>query len=138
MALFIIANKRLGNKLPSSTMLFYEIVGGTIVMSALLPAYLAIFPVTSIIPDAFNLVNLLLLASLCTALLYLLQIQALRDVSSFTVGVSYNLEPVYSIILATLFFGEMRELNAYFFIGLALIVISVLLQTLRSMRALQR
>ena len=110
--------------------------GGSIVVSALLPFYLWFFP-SPIIPDAFNLLNLLLLSGVCTVCLYLLQIQALQVVSPFTVGVSYNLEPVYSIVLAAIFFGEMREVNLFFFIGLALVCVSVLLQTLRLMRARQ-
>ena len=73
--------------------------------------------------------GLILLASVCTIGLYLLQIQVLKVVSAFTVNLTYNLEPVYSIILAMLFFHEARELNGAFYIGLGLIVLSVLLQT---------
>lgn len=87
------------------------------------------------LPAGLDLFYLLLLVCLCTVLMYLLQIQALREISPFTAGVSYNLEPVYSIALAVLFFGEMQDLNLYFFGGLFLIVVSVLLQTTRFLRA---
>ncbi|MCQ2297431.1 MAG: EamA family transporter, partial [Bacteroidales bacterium] len=46
---------------------------------------------------------------------------------------SYNLEPLYSIILASIFFGEARDLSWPFWAGLMLIVLSVLLQTRRQM-----
>lgn len=59
-------------------------------------------------------------------------IKSLRRLSAFTANITFNLEPVYSIIIAFLFFGEGRELNFSFYIGIALIVLSVSLQTLRS------
>ena len=75
------------------------------------------------------LLYLLLLAFVCTIGLYMLQIQVLQKVSAFTVNLSYNLEPIYSIILAMIFFGEAKELNFSFYVGIALIILSVLLQT---------
>lgn len=110
-------------------MLLYEMSGGFVGLSCLLPFYLRYFPVETIFPDVSDLIYLILLASVCTIGLYLLQIQVLKVVSAFTVNLTYNLEPVYSIILAMLFFHEARELNGAFYIGLGLIVLSVLLQT---------
>lgn len=127
--LFTIFNKRLEGRYPSSVMLTYEMVGGYLGLTCLLPFYLHYFPVESIFPDVRNLLYLLLLSSICTIGVYLLQIQALKKISAFTVNLSYNLESVYSIILAMLLFGEARELNFAFYIGLSLIICSVLLQT---------
>ena len=61
--------------------------------------------------------------------MFLLQIQALRYISAFTVNLSFNLEPVYSIILAIIIFHELNELNISFFAGLTLICASVVLQS---------
>ena len=58
----------------------------------------------------------------------ILQIQALKSISAFTMNLSYNLEPVYSIILAMIIFGEAKDLNLAFYAGLSLIVFSVFLQ----------
>ena len=58
-----------------------------------------------------------------------LQIQALKKLSAFTVNLTYNLEPCYTILLAFIFFGEARELNFSFYVGIVLVVLSVLLQT---------
>lgn len=52
----------------------------------------------------------------------------------FTVNLAYNLEPVYSIAFAALLFGELRELGWSFWLGLGLIVVSVLIQTMRVRR----
>lgn len=128
-ALFTITNKKVGASHPSRMMLLYEMAGGFLGLTCLLPLYLHYFPVDTILPDMKDFLYLLLLALVCTIGLYLMQIQVLKTVSAFTVNLSYNLEPIYSIILAMLFFGEAKELNTAFYIGLAFIILSVLLQT---------
>ena len=133
-ALFTITNKKVGVRHASSMMLLYEMIGGFLGLTCLLPFYLYFFPVWTILPGMTNFLYLLLLALVCTIGLYLLQIQVLKQVSAFTVNLSYNLEPVYSIILAMLFFGEAKELNFAFYAGLGLILLSVLLQTWEAIR----
>ena len=112
-ALFTITNKKVAAGHDASTMLLYEMSGGFVGLSCLLPFYLRYFPVETIFPDVSGLIYLILLASVCTIGLYLLQIQVLKVVSAFTVNLTYNLEPVYSIILAMLFFHEARELGLF-------------------------
>ena len=129
-ALFTITTKRVGVRHQASTMLLYEMIGGCIWLTCCMPVYLHFFPVESVLPVASDLLYLLLLASVCTIGLYLLQIIVLQTVSAFTVNLSYNLEPVYSIILAILFFGEAKELNTAFYTGLSIIILSVVMQTL--------
>lgn len=129
-ALFIITNKKIGVRHSSSTMLLYEMAGGFVAISCLLPLYLHFFPTDYVIPDLSDIIYLLLLSVFCTIGLYLLQIQALRNISAFTVNLSYNLEPIYSILLAMLIFHEAKELNWAFYAGLGLIILSVLLQSL--------
>ncbi len=133
-ALFTIINKKVGTRYPSGTILLYEMTGGCLGLLCLLPLYLHFFPVESIFPGTKDLLWLLSLAFFCTIGLYLLQISALKTISAFTLNLSYNLEPVYSILLAMLFFGEARELSWAFYVGLTLIILSVLLQTRQVMR----
>lgn len=130
-ALFTIFNKRVGRKHDAMTMLCYELPGGFLFLTLLAPPYLYRFPGAEAVPGAWDVLYLLLLASLCTIGLYLLQIQALQAVSPFTVNLSYNLEPVYSIVIAMAFFHEAAEVNASFYAGLGLICLSVALQTRR-------
>ena len=59
---------------------------------------------------------------------------SLKHISALTVNLSCNLEPVYSILIAMVLFDEARELNASFWTGLALIGLSVLLQTVSVLR----
>lgn len=126
-SLFTICNKKVSVGYTSSTMLMYEMGGGFLGLSCLLPLYLSFFPVASILPSLTDLVYLLLFASVCTVLLYILQIQVLKKISAFTFNLTYNLEPIYSIIAAMFLFHEAKELNASFYVGLGLILFSVLL-----------
>lgn len=118
----------------SSTMLLYELIGGGIVLTTLLPAYAYLFPHVRMVPTPQDWLYLLLFSSVFTVLFFLLHFQALRSISAFTVNLSYNLEPVYTILLAMLLFGEASELNLSFWIGILLIILSVVLQTVLSLR----
>lgn len=133
-ALFTICLKRVGRKHASTTMLLYQMTGGFAFLTLAAPAYLALFPGIALVPGAWDLVYLFLLSSACTIVMFLLQIQALKTISAFTVNLSFNLEPIYSIVLAMLLFGEAGEVNFSFFAGLGLICVSVLLQSLYAMR----
>ena len=133
-ALYAVCNKKVSKGIRSRTVLLYQMAGGLIVVSAAIPVYLWFFPSQQpvvVIPEGSNLWFLLCLALFCTAGMYLLQIQALKRLSAFTVNLTYTLEPCYTIVLAFLIFGEGREINFSFYLGIALILVSVLLQSLR-------
>ncbi|MCH5277344.1 MAG: DMT family transporter [Desulfovibrionaceae bacterium] len=133
-ALFTIANKRVARGHQAPAVLWYELIGGFLGLSCFLPFYLPALSVSFSLPEGRDFLCLFMLSLFCTIGLYILQIQALQSISAFTVNLTYNLEPVYSIVLAMLFFGEARQLNAAFYAGLGLIVLSVALQTLSAMR----
>lgn len=130
-SLFVVYNKRIQVPGQSSESLFFrEMLGGLLTLTLLMPGYLRLFPADSLLPSGRDLFYLIILASLCTVVLYVNQIQALRVVSAFTVNLSLNLEPVYAVILAVLFFGEAGELTMTFWMGMSLIVAAVALETL--------
>lgn len=116
---------------PTDTMLLYELVGGVLFLTLCIPIYTKLLPGESVIPERRDILWLVLLGSVFTVVPFLFQLQALRKLSAFTVNLTYNLEPLYSIALAALLFGEHREVGWSFWIGLVLIVLSVLLQTRR-------
>lgn len=120
---------------PSSSLLMYELIAGTVVLLIVCLGYGYWHPEIPFIPDNLTDITMLfLLALVCTAFMYFLILQVLKNVSAFTVGLAYNLEPVYSIIFAILFFGESKELGFAFYSGLTLIILSVGLQTLDVLR----
>ena len=115
----------------SATMLLYEIVGGLVLLSLIMPVYARVYPGAPITPQGKEYLWLLLLGSVFTVLPFLFQLSALRRVSAFTVNLAYNLEPVYSILFAAVLFGELQEVGPSFWLGVALIIASVLIQTQR-------
>ena len=128
-AVLTIENRRVGSDYPLMTFLFYELLASFVIMSLILPIYLKFFPVATIVPDTRDFFYLFCLASFCTVGMFSLQVEALKRLSAFTVNLSYNLEPVYSIVLAMIIFNEAKDLNFSFYIGLALICASVVLQS---------
>ena len=133
-ALYVIFNKRASVGVRSRDVLMSQMSGGLIAVTAIIPVYLWFFPSNQpvvVLPEGSNVWFMLCHALFCTVGMYLLQIQALKRLSAFTVNLTYNLEPCYTIILAFLIFGEGREVNFSFYLGIALIVLSVLFQSLR-------
>ena len=140
-SLYAITCKKVSVGVKARTMLLYQMLGGLVGLSVIIPVYLHFFPSSQpvmVIPEGANLWWLLGLSLFCTAGLYLLQIIVLRSLSAFTVNLTYNLEPCYTILIAFVAFGEARELNASFYVGIAMVVLSVVLQTLRSLRKAER
>lgn len=134
-ALYGVCNKKVSVGVKTRTVLFYQMSAGLVVVSMIIPLYLMLFPAHQdvlVIPEGSNLWWMLCHALFCTVAMYILQIQALRTLSAFTVNLTYNLEPCYTIAIAFIVFHEARELNFSFYIGIALILTSVILQTWRA------
>lgn len=133
-SVFTILNKRIANKYPARTMVFYEMGTGWLIISALMPIQFVYFPATRFMPDLWDLAWLVVLSLCCTVWAQSLALSALKHISSFTATLSVNLEPVYGILLAFIFFKENEELRWSFYAGMALILLSVLLQMMRLLR----
>jgi len=130
-ALFPIFNKRLLVVYEPKILTVYELGGGLLALTVIVPVYLTQFPAAYYLPTASDWAWLLVLAWLCTVLSFDLQLNALKKVSAFTANLTYNLEPVYGIILAFIFFKENENLHREFYIGVLLILLAVVLQMLR-------
>lgn len=134
-SLYATTNKKVSQGVKSRTVLLYQMLGGLVGVSVIIPFYLMVFPPSqpvAVIPEGANLWWLLSLSLFCTAGLYLLQIIVLKHLSAFTVNLTYNLEPCYTILIAFVAFGEARELNASFYVGIGMVVLSVVLQSVRT------
>jgi drug/metabolite transporter (DMT)-like permease len=136
-ALYTIYNERLVRTYDSKVITYYQMMGGTIALGAAMPVYLHYFPVASLTPGLKDIIYLLLLSLFCTVGLYLLFAESLKKIPAFTVNLTFNLEPIYAIIMAFLFFDEGKEVNLSFYIGLLFVAGSVILQTLISIRKKQ-
>jgi drug/metabolite transporter (DMT)-like permease len=133
-ALYTIYNERLVKTYDSKIINYYQMFGGTIGLGVLLPFYLHFFPAESLVPNLKDTFYLILLSLFCTVGLYVSFAEVLKKIPAFTVNLSFNLEPIYAIILAFMFFDESKEVNTSFYVGLFFIMISVLLQSIISLK----
>jgi drug/metabolite transporter (DMT)-like permease len=133
-AIFPIFNKQLLLRFTPRILTLYELGGGFVVLTFLLPFYLTQYPATYYLPTIADWGWLFILAGLCTVVCFDLQLNALKKISAFTANLTYNLEPVYGILLAFIFFGENKLFHNEFYIGLALILLAILLQMLRVLK----
>lgn len=70
---------------------------------------------------------LLVLGTICTALAYVAGVSVMRTLSAFRVALITNLEPVYGIVLAFIFFGTRETMSVGFYLGATLILGSIFL-----------
>jgi len=133
-SLFPVLNKRILQRVPPQTVTLYELSGGCLVLTVLMPIYLHLFPTPSLLPGLADLGWLLVLSWACTVLAFNLGLMALQKISAFTVSLTYNLEPVYGILLAFVVFREDKYFNKGFYVGFAIILGSIVLQTFRLWR----
>ncbi|HKR76000.1 MAG TPA: DMT family transporter [Rhodanobacter sp.] len=123
-ALFGSLNKRLVEHGDPLTVTCIELGTGTAFLTLLAP----LLPHTAaafVLPDTHDALLLLALAFGCTLLPFALALVALRHLSAFGTQMVTNLEPVYAIVLAMLLLGEQRQLDGWFYAGVAVILVAV-------------
>lgn len=133
-ALFTILNKIFVSNDEPAPVTFIELLSGFVFLSILLPLILPAFNVSFQIPSTIDWVWLLLLSVVCTSVAFTLSLEALKKVSAFTMNLSVNLEPLYSIVLAIILFKENELLNNGFYIGAVIVISSVFIHSLMQYR----
>ncbi|MFM6924061.1 MAG: DMT family transporter [Ferruginibacter sp.] len=133
-SIFPVYNKSLLRTYSPKILTFYELGGGLLALTILVPFYLIQFPASYYIPGISDWAWLFVLAWLCTVLSFDLQLKALKKISAFTANLTYNLDPVDGILLAFIFYRENEQLNREFYIGVILILLAVILQMFRVKR----
>lgn len=130
-AVFTIINKKYVDKHDAQIITFYELGGGWLSLNFVLPFYLQFVDFSSYFPNLSDFLWLLVLSLFCTVLAFNLSIKALKKISPFTVNLSYNLEPVYGILLAFVIYKEHLDLQISFYAGLFIIFLTVVIQSIR-------
>ncbi len=130
-AVFTIINKKYVDKHDAQIITFYELGGGWLSLNFVLPFYLQFVDFSSYFPSVSDFLWLLVLSLFCTVLAFNLSIKALKKISPFTVNLSYNLEPVYGILLAFVIYKEHLDLQISFYAGLFIIFLTVVIQSIR-------
>ena len=126
-ALFSVLNKKYVKDNSPYVVTFFQMIGGFIFLSLLVP-YLVFSGVDfQLFPSWNDVLYLLLLAVVCTNIAFSLEMEALKNMSAFTSNLILNMEPIYGIALAIVFFAENQFLNMWFYSGAFIILITVFL-----------
>jgi drug/metabolite transporter (DMT)-like permease len=129
-ASFTILNKKISGKYNPAVLTFYELGTGFLILTALLPFWFKINHSAFSIPGSSDIIYLILLSVFCTTFAFTLSLHALKKLDAFTMSLSVNLEPLYSIILAIVIFNEHKMLNTGFYLGSLIILSAVVLHGL--------
>lgn len=70
-------------------------------------------------------IGLLILSVLCTIVAFTWSVEILKHFNPLTVIITNNLEPVYGIVFSLILFGDTEYMSSGFYVGAAIILISV-------------
>lgn len=126
-----VLNKKIVDNYQPEQITLYQLTGGFVGITLILPAYQHFFPEQNHHPVFMDWVWLFVLSWVCTIMTFYLYIRSLKKISAFTMNLTLTLEPVYGIILAFMIFQENRLLSNWFYAGFALIAVAVALHMYR-------
>ncbi len=119
-AIYSLLNSNLVKTQDSTVISFYEIVSGAIILGIILCANNTLILPSEI--SAWQWLWLLLLGLLATSFAFIASVAVMKVLSPFTVSLTINLEPIYSIIIALLIFKEDEHMSPQFYLGALLII----------------
>ncbi len=124
-SLFAIINSRQIKYNAAPVIAFYELLGAFLWLSLLICITTGFR--NFVIPQSRDIAYLLILGTVCTSVAYVAGVSVMRDMSAFKVALITNLEPVYGIIMAFMFFGDLHTMTPGFWMGAVIILSTIFL-----------
>ena len=127
-AIFAVLNSRFTQLYNPYMITFYEMIGACIGVGCFIPFYKVYFlgeGAEFVLPNLQDWGLLLVLAVLCTVYAYSAAVELLKRISAFTVNLTINMEPVYGILVAVIFFPKTESMSSGFYLGTLIILVSV-------------
>ena len=125
-SLFTILNGKMVQKARAITLSFYELLVGSLVGIAV--AYLSgMLTLEAFTPQGWDWLWLLVLGLLGTSFAFNMSIKVMRHLSSFTIMMVINLEPIYGILLALAIWNEKAFMSLNFYIGFLIVLLAILM-----------
>ena len=125
-ATFSVFNAKFIQTISATKITLYEMFSAAVFLTIVL-VVTGDFNCARITPSISDVLWLLFLGVICTSFAFLANIEVVKRLGAFTVSLSINLEPVYTIVLAIFILNENELLGVDFYIGSTLIVFVVLL-----------
>ena len=123
--IFSVSNAKLSQTIPAPILSFYELTTGWVGISL----YLLItqVPAKMFYLSWSDLWWLLFLGLVCTSFAFIVAINLVKKLGAYTVSLTINLEPIYTMILAVVLLNEHKILSIEFYVSAFLIIGALLL-----------
>jgi drug/metabolite transporter (DMT)-like permease len=138
-SLFAVLNGKFLQRHSATVISFYEFISGVAFISIFIILFQGGFTFEFFKLSISDFSYLFILASVCSAYAFIAAVHVMKVISPYTVVLSYNLEPVYGIILAIILFPEKEKMSTNFYYGAIIILTTVMLNgLLKNKRLLKR
>ncbi|MBA3664491.1 MAG: DMT family transporter [Bacteroidetes bacterium] len=127
-SLFGVLNGLMVKRVPSGAISFYELSAALLGLTIFL-ACSGSFTTDFFVLDQRSMIGLLLLSLVCTVFPFLAAVNLAKYISPYTIVLTVNLETVYGIIWAIIFFKENKEVKPTFYLGVLIILLAVFLNS---------
>ena len=126
--LFTLFNAKYINKVDASQITMIEMLAGVIIISSIF-LFNQDFSILNTPISATDFMYLIILGIPCTAMVFVWMTEIMRHITPFSLIMAINLEPIYSIVLALIIFGESELMSTSFYIGSSIIIAVVYLES---------
>lgn len=130
---FTVLNGRLIKSTNAKLISFYEMLGAFIIISV----YLLITngaDFSKLAVPFEDIKWLVILGTLCTAFAFIMSVEVMKKIAPYTVTISVNLEPIYSIILALIIWPESETMSFGFYMGTIIVIATIFLNAVLKKR----
>tara|TARA_B100001250_G_scaffold169435_2_gene145923 strand:- start:212 stop:1039 length:828 start_codon:yes stop_codon:yes gene_type:complete len=124
--LFTVFNAKYIKKMDAAQITMIEMLAGLIIISGIIIFQGDINGLSAISINDFY--YLIILSVICTAMIFVWMTEIMRHITPYSLIMAINLEPIYSIILALIFFGDDELMTISFYIGSSIIIGVVFLE----------
>ena len=119
--LFTILNALYVDKVESEKITSIEMLGGFLFVCIYM-LFSNSFSLADLVISWNDILYLAILGGICTSFAFVVSVEVMKFLSPYNVIMAVNLEPLYSILLALVLFGESESMNFSFYLGAVLII----------------
>ena len=125
--LFTIFNGKYIGRIDAAKITMIEMLTGVVIISCLL-AYKEDYSTFTSFITMSDFAYLLILGIICTAGVFVWMTEIMRHITPYSLIMAVNLEPIYSVLLALIIFGDSEMMSTSFYIGGSVIIAVIFLE----------
>jgi len=129
-SLFSVFNGKLVQNNNPFLISFYEFLSGVVFILLYLIFSDNVSDLTISSFFSYDYLYVFILGSICTAYAFIASIYILKFLSPYTLVLTYNLEPVYGILLAIFIFPDTEKMEFSFYIGTLIIISTIIINSI--------